>query len=918
MSSVHLYVQLGLTDNKLQYVERSAVSWLKVLHQNQQLVPKDTDIQTYKKAYTPILFASGFGALNDPHFPKPAPNQPVYRDASARAEKFKTPTYTQLLRDYLAIDLDFTDQKDYRALKQKLQTDFKHVTWAFYPSISFPDAPHCHLIIELNNLVDEPQYMYLLKSLFKQLDLDLKANDQSNFVMAHAINGPLYRSKLAHDEAIFNDGPQTTPLDTLAALANYQAPPQRKKVIPLNQVATKPINQFKIDPATIKPFKLDDQVFRRSVENFAKQPATQTRLANYDKFWRFTEGIAAGILRQQITQAQGEFVMDVVANDNAKWTTNNQLELKTELKKLENGPDQLDKTPGIQHYLPLIDPTIVSLRQYFLRYKLSPGFEPNPKMPIYQACEIISQHFNFAIAPSHDPNDMNDVVMYNPLVGAWEHDENNFSGLLGAIRPNINNNDYQIALRTWGNDARGLGKFIHPYNGTRYTLWQNGVLDIITNELIPLSDPLVESLMFTKRNLHHCDFVFDAPNPEFPHDRVDGGTWSPQSFIEGYTHPDDPDHSTIRDYFLFGFALGLFSGHNSGVHFDIRGQSRWGKSTLAEIFGTIYDGRIAITPYNQLNQPFPLTSYNLDTGVIWINESNTDTAPLNNEYGIPFYDGAADPQLRLSVKHKGSLIIDDPPQMFIDGTQFIQANEINTGPAGRTLAYDLPLMTKEIRNQVYSKSINTRLRDPKVIEYLVFQMISAFQRIVPAERRENFVMNLANQHDVDLLPPIASKWREQLVNANQKVNAWAEEYILPFIIPDKPLHMWLLYELYLEYIRQSSPDGKDTYAFRLEKFSESMLRIFKLHDLTVDYGKKNEPDLDGTKKRRREIKSLDTIGFNLKQFEEITIVPATLKNPASPLPKLFTKKVLGWFELRKDPTTQTPDPKSPTSMNKEV
>src|SRR5699024_5690880 len=106
---------------------------------------------------------------------------------------------------------------------------------------------------------------------------------------------------------------------------------------------------------------------------------------------------------------------------------------------------------------------------------------------------------------------------------------------------------------------------------------------------------------------------------------VAGGDWTPSKFLGAYADNDSEKKSLL--YFVL--ALGLFAGHNFGLHVNIEGASGWGKSTLARIFVSLFDGRVQRIPYASLNEKFPFTSYDLNTSVIWVSENNVGSEPLN-------------------------------------------------------------------------------------------------------------------------------------------------------------------------------------------------------------------------------------------------------------------------------------------------
>ena len=525
-------------------------------------------------------------------------------------------------------------------------------------------------------------------------------------------------------------------------------------------------------------------------------------------------------------------------------------------------------------------------------------FVPDPQIRPDEVAETISRFFEFALLPRSGQSDADNVAIFNPLTGAWEHDEDEFISMMTIIKPGVTQNQVKTILMQWGAIARRKDEIIDPYNKTRFLLFKNGALDIKTLKLHDFSDPIIRESEFTKRHKINLNWNPDPALKIFKNDSRSGGDWSIDQFIAGYAYGQDH----LIEYFLFGLSLGLFAGHNTSVHFDIQGPSRLGKSTLSGIFNNLFNGRIAITTYNQLNQPFPLTTYDLDTSVIWVKENNIGSPALNDEFGTPFYDGLADNQTRIPVKHGGDIIVDNPPQMFIDGTQFIQASEIQTGPAGRTLAFKLPNPTEEERDEFYSVSIDEKFKDEEVMQYLVYKMIEAFRNIVPEHRIDNFKMNLASKQDLKLLPKEAVEWRHEFVNADINIKSWFDEEVLPYLYIDddnKPLHMLVLHKMYLANVRRKSKTGNDDkYAQGFDRFEKNIVPLFHENGLELDYHAKAYSDSRfKNAKPRRKVKDPDDIGIDWVLYEEAYSRPKELTSPAQ-MPDLFTKKTTGWFVLK--------------------
>lgn len=900
-----VYAQVGLIQSNLQCVPMSTFDWLFRLHQetNHAII---NDIKEYKTTQAAAMFANGFGDPSDPLFPEVTAERDLPRSADERV-KLWGPKYQDILRDFIAIDLDDDDPDRLAADKQSIQANLANVQYAFYPSIQFPKLARAHLIVSLDGLVNADQYRYLLRKLTKELNLTL--DDQANFTVAHTINAPVYRNETDQAAAVFNFGTDIKPLALNDALADY-APSvawQRHLSSAESKSETNPSAPLSVKTAGFTQTTGDE--FKDLVLSYVTQKHFQREVEDYQKFWRFTEGIAAGVLRQDITRQQADFIMEKVANGNTTWESSNQKEFETEFNKLSNNPDKLKLVKPISQFLPTPVDDYQNLGEYFQEALLSPEFKPSSKMTILTATRYLEQSFSFALLSSANPKDINDLVLYNPLSGLWEHDENEFYMLLNILKPAASPTaDLTTLMASLGARARLHNHFVQPYSGSRYLLFTNGVLDLVDNVLIPISDPMIKDLKFTERHLHSIDYVEDAPEPEFENDRPDGGVWTPGIFVDGYTSPKAPDHAEIKRYFLFGLSLGLLAGHNTSVNFDIEGPSRLGKTTWWQIFNEIYDaGRAAQIVYARLNEPFPVTNYNLNTAILWVKECNKDTEPLNNENGTQFYDGVADNQFRFSVKHGADIIVDNPPQMFIDGTQYIQASEMDTGPAGRTLAYHIDFDGSIAeRDRFYSNSITERLSDTQVLQYLISEMVKAFRATVPMNRIPDFRMNLAKADDLDLIPARAQEWRRQLVNADLRLTNWFEDEVEEFLLFDMPLHVDEFYMMYLASEARHSRDKHNRFAQGPEKFEKNLMKILNNREgWTIDYtshARLSYTTRSGKQQYRRKVNSPDKTGIDWKQYSQSYPIPAGLD--VSNIDKnLFRTNIQGWFEIHTTTTT---------------
>ena len=491
------------------------------------------------------------------------------------------------------------------------------------------------------------------------------------------------------------------------------------------------------------------------------------------------------------------------------------------------------------------------------------------------------------------------LVIFDPTKGVWTNDYHTLYSLLTAIRPYTKKQECDTFIMTFAAKARNANRFITPYHGSRYLLFKNCVLDVLTMKTLALDSPEVHDLHFTERCRIDVDYIANPPLPQLRGELSDNnGNWNPRDFLMGYANNITPNYI----YLLFGLALGLFAGHNFGVHFDIKGQSRWGKTTLSEYFNKIFHYRVNIISFPQLNTQFPFTSYNPNNSIIWIKESNEGTDPLDDSNGTIIYDGLADNQVRFQVKSRDDLVLSNPPQVYIDGTQFIKARELYTGPAGRTLAFKLPTMTEALHRQIYAKNIAEDLHNTKVVQWIIYNSIMAYKEIVPESRIDDFKLNLGIKNDLSLLPPDALKWRKEFVVGGSTIDDWFENQIEPYLStdPKKPtyLHPRVLYSMYLFDYKNNNPNDPGA---REAKTRDEMMRRLKTvwdseddkYAINYNVGSKER----GRKTARKRVKDPDHMNFDWKNFEEDFARPTDLQSPGYKTMNLFDKKATDWISI---------------------
>lgn len=651
-----------------------------------------------------------------------------------------------------------------------------------------------------------------------------------------------------------------------------------------------------IAPASIMPNK--DKLLKATQE-FVESQNGQKILHDHTLLTGFFDALAAIRIKGQVDTDYLNKTVKMIGKATKYNPDNFNNLLHDRINLLKANPDQLETAPPFGDYVHLYSQaTYVQTIGQQLIANLPEGKGPSSDYELAEASDFIEMAYPPYLLEQHG-SDLDNVVIFNPTTGVWTHQNDVLYSLLTAIRPYSTKQQFETFMMTFAAKARNSNRIIKPYSGSRFILFDNCVLDVVTMKQYSITDPLVRSLHFTERCHINIDYVPDPPLPILKHRRqFDNGDWDPQSFLQAYANNDED----AFNFLLFGFSLGLFGGHNSGVHFDIHGGSRWGKTTLSEIFKSLYDNRVVMIPFSSLNEQFPFTSYPDDTAVIWINECNKGVEPLDDKYGTMMYDSLADSQVRFQVKNRGDIVLSNPPQVYLDGTQPIKANELNTGPAGRTLAYKLPEMTQQLRNQAYSSSINECLRDKKVLQWIVYQALMAYKKFIPVDRMDDLRLNLANQKDLDLFPEITQNWRKEFVIGGSAIDDWFEDSIVPFLSRDaaNPTYFRdnLLYDMYFDSYKEKHKN--DPFGRRAPSPDDVMNRLKVIWKSERDKYviNRNVGTLEKDRKYpRKAIASPNKMNFNWKGYDEENSRPVTLRSGTYDQEHTFTKKIQHWFSI---------------------
>lgn len=763
-------------------------------------------------------------------------------------------------RDFVVIPFDSDQLNDVR---QILDTVFDNPTHLIYQA----NSKKCRLIIALAKEIGNKRYRNLVKNLAKQFQTSIS---QGYYSITH----PIIINKLLADDVIeMHEGKLLNVAFEMLDNDDRLMPNQNKMIL--------------------------------ATQSFLSTKKAAEMLKNEKEAYEFIDSLANSYLDKMLNQAYINKTMLMISKvtgyDVREWRQM----FDDRLKLLQSNQDLKENVKPFGHYIRLSSQAKNSnnvAKQ--LKALLPKDVKPDEDYELSEAGKFIEMVYPPYLL-NRPGDDVDNLVIFNSESGYWTNDDNILRSLLIAVKPFSSNNQYDTFKTTFAAKARNADRFITPYSGSRYLLFNNCMLDVKTMRQYSLDDPLVTELHFTQRSKINIDYIENPALPQIPKMNMDGtGPWNPQDFLMGYANNNHEQYI----YLCFCLALGLFGGHNFVVHVDIKGGSRVGKTILSTIYKSLYNNRIAIINFPDLNTQFPFTDYKIDNSLIWIKENNVGTEPLNDTYGTTYYDGLGDDDINMHVKGKGDITVVNPPQVYVDGTQFIKAQELYTGPAGRTLAYKLPVMTDELRQQSYSANIRKMFRNEKVLQWMVYQFIEAYREVVPKSRMDNFTMNLAIKKDLHLLPQIALNWRKEFVVGGSTIDDWFNEEIRPYLSADPKhptyLHARVLYEMYMSHYKLANPN--DPFAHNIKHADDFMRRLKTVWDseddiyqVSYEVGSREK----GRDKPRKLVADPSKMNFDWDRYDLDFERPDGLKSPGYRNLKIFGKKSSDWIAIvkKKDP-----------------
>ena len=883
------YITNDFKDKKIHYVDGSAVEIAQKRHLEAVKVQGLTfsqylndDPKTVKKIHL-APFKQGGQLLYCSELGTPQRLASTRTASRSKYGKNGRPVEQQpTLRKYLCIDYDFEPGEENKLSRTIVEitaklSAFNHIV---YPTSSWPWYPRMRLIVDVDEYLDEYNYSKAVKKLIDFIGVD--PGDDAN----------------------------TRPLQGMA-LPLYPVPEmvEASTVYRMNSGASMPLEaigyEIGEEPIVVKEerearAKLDPDAFTAAFKDFVKNRASKNMLKNYEDSFSILSSLAAKVEDDELDYQTAVTCAKLLAVDATlepvpDWVEGNTDKLNALITEYEDHPDAYDRARS--------DFDIMNRRDfnYTAGLDLSSGnigaalFEhyPNgdPKEPVQAAAnkllEIFKQSFGIMKRPG---SDVSNLAIFDPTRGVWINDDDTLRMLAEVVKPALGNTNYTTLKNYIASHCKRNGYIIKEYTGSRYIVFKNGVLDVSTLDLLPLSSPKVRNLHLTERNELATTWNPDAEAVTIPGKGYRGRDWNIKDYFMAYAGNDEERYR----FLMFLLSFGLFGSHTPGVIVSFVGKSGDGKTAMSQWLRNLYQpAQFTGLTFDKLNTPFPLSAHGYHKTVLWVSETNKKGNWLSKE-ATTFYDGLADGEISLSVKHKGDFVF-NPGPTYLDGTATIEAEEVDTGPGRRTIVYNFAdnLSSQEVKGKYYAADLPGVQHDSRNLEWFVRECIDAYRYYVPASQIDNFKLNLSTTADVELLPDFAREWRHEVIAKDANLNRFYGDRLADFIAindPQSKLTWRVLYEFYLSWYKDTNPkDTSRRYAKSLENFTEALTKIFNDQGLQVvnhaqEISNGSYTLKDGTVKSRTIVKPLKqciddrkSIGIDQEVYQEYYEWPIELQ-----------------------------------------
>lgn len=525
--------------------------------------------------------------------------------------------------------------------------------------------------------------------------------------------------------------------------------------------------------------------------------------------------------------------------------------------------------------------------------------------PIKRKFEIISNVLSecatLGLEPrkkwDNDAQTLDLIKIFNPNTLTWENIKYVLTGCLSAVDILYTPTDVTKLASFIFERLRNSKTVIEvpePYSGSRYILFNNGIFDCSSQELIEIKPavatskhnfriptisfgtnleidgepkPLIE-VGFTEKHKHFIDLDLNADVPTYKgYGQTE--TWDPQTWLLK-TANNKPE---IANYILEIIGMMLVPNHWFNAFIEINGKSGSGKTVITNIAKSIYNGNDIAIPedftIDQAQDNFPFRGLvNPNTALVHITEINGSYLNANM---ISLFNSFANSSMEMKQMGDVSVKLTPPPLLVIEGVAWAKFDNTKTGVSRRLLPLDLTESDTRHYRSLHGKDI---FRFKKVIKWFAKEAVLAFANMTKGDDHFQFSID-----DPETLPTFAQKWHMMAINAG-------DDLMNTFMLKIKEslhngfLQLKMMFELYNQSVLDDDPDRKHSRKF--PSFRDA-LKMYLQEDFNVEVLN----DL--------QYHNQDDLGIDLEHLEQAMNLPKDIQE----YDKNFNKRSPYWLKITK-------------------
>lgn len=500
-----------------------------------------------------------------------------------------------------------------------------------------------------------------------------------------------------------------------------------------------------------------------------------------------------------------------------------------------------------------------------------------------------------------DSQPFENVLMFNPKTLSWQAMDYFSLLALSAVIPSATLGQGQML-------GNYLFTHIHlqhidwqvpePYSGSRYLLFDNGIFDAKTKELIPIHEDYLDyhpegsqqtmtavlgqvqtlevdgqqktlaQMGFTDKHVHHFSLDLNAQNPAYA-SNIKDVKWTPEDWMLK-TANNKPEQ---MKYLKQCLGTMLVPNHSFNAFLEINGLSGGGKTKLVEIVKSIY-GRESTAvktgfTLDDVSDNFPFRgTVNKSTALAHITETNG--AGLKNSV-IPLINSFANPEMQIKQLGGISVELTPPPFLVMEGKGWVLFDNTKTGVARRLLPLDISkAQTKHYLCRRYGKDI---FMQPKVLAWFAKEAVLAYAEMTKGNDHFKFAID-----NIKTLPKFAQKWHLDAINAGDDImNQFVER--MKHVLKPGYVSTELLYKLYQQ---SALLDDPDAYQRKLRSFKEAILVYLR-----------QSYDLEKVKKPAKFAE--EQLAFSFDDLQKMLPLPKEITNYATT--KFAKYATTNWYKV---------------------